>query len=234
MLLGAALGGVPAARAEVRFVRDDIAVPSSPCPSRSGLRRRAWQGHRDRAVQPGKVGVMLNDGDGTFGALQQYSAGPECVGQAVEIELGDVTGPAGAFVPDGKLDTYVACTPYVVRLDGRRRGGAGQPVGRSSWTPRRISAPRRSTSSRCAAPGRQPGPAARRCSIRSGASAVSCASAMSWIGGSSCAVPRRWRDRWPSATSTERSRGVPPDEIVTGLGAADTLASSVSRISCRR
>ncbi len=57
--------------------------------------------------QPGMVGVMLNRGDGTFGALQQHFAGPACVGLAIEVELGDVTSPAGSFVQDGKLDAYV-------------------------------------------------------------------------------------------------------------------------------
>ena len=33
-------------------------------------------------------------------------------------------------------------------------------------------------------------------------------------------MTRRWRVRWPSATSTGRSPGVPPDEIVTALGAS--------------
>ena len=85
--------------------------------------------------QPGKVGVMLDRGDGTFGALQQYPGGLECVGQAVEIELGDVTGPAGAFVPDGKLDVYVACTPYVVRLTGDGTGALGSPLAFQLYLP---------------------------------------------------------------------------------------------------
>ena len=73
----------------------------------------------------GSVGVLLNNGDGTFAALQPYPAGPECVGLAVEVELGDVTGPAGPFVPDGKLDAYVTCSPYVVRLTGDGTGALG-------------------------------------------------------------------------------------------------------------
>ncbi len=122
------LGGVPAASAQVRFERDDIAVPSPPLSVALG----DLDGVHGKDIvialwQPGKVGVMLNHGDGTFGALQQYSAGPECVGQAVEVELGDVTGPAGPFVPDGKLDVYVACTPYVVRLTGDGTGALINP-----------------------------------------------------------------------------------------------------------
>ena len=73
----------------------------------------------------GNVSVLLNNGDGTFAAPQQYSAGSQCVGQAVEVELGDLTGPAGPFVPDGKLDAYVTCTPYVVRLTGDGTGALG-------------------------------------------------------------------------------------------------------------
>jgi hypothetical protein len=37
---------------------------------------------------------MLNRGDGTFAALQQYTAGPNCAGLAVDVTLGDVTQPA--------------------------------------------------------------------------------------------------------------------------------------------
>ena len=42
---------------------------------------------------------------------------------AVDITLGDVTTPApgNRLLPDGKLDAYVACTPYVVRLTGDGR-----------------------------------------------------------------------------------------------------------------
>ena len=39
-----------------------------------------------------------------------------------------MTGPAGAFVPYGKLDVYVACTPYVVRLTGDGTGALGNPT----------------------------------------------------------------------------------------------------------
>ena len=75
----------------------------------------------------GKVGVMLNNGDGTFAAMQQYSvAQPQCtalgVGLALDITLGDLSVPT-----DGKLDAYVACTPYVVRLTGNGTGALGNP-----------------------------------------------------------------------------------------------------------
>ena len=69
---------------------------------------------------------MLNNGDGTFGALKQYTAGPGCAGNVIDITLGDVTGRR-PFVPDGKLDAYVACTPNVVRLAGDGTGALGAP-----------------------------------------------------------------------------------------------------------
>ena len=142
MLLGAVLGGVPAASAQVHFMRDDIAVPSPPVSVALGDLDGV---HGEDIVialwQPGKVGVMLNHGDGTFGALQQYSAGPECVGQAVEVELGDVTGPAGPFVPDGKLDVYVACTPYVVRLTGDGTGALNNPKAFQLYLPPYLGSP---------------------------------------------------------------------------------------------
>jgi hypothetical protein len=78
---------------------------------------------------PGKVGVMLNHGDGTFAPMQQYTAGPECAGLAEDVTLGDVTQPApgNRLLPDGKLDAYVACTPYVVRLTGDGTGKLNHP-----------------------------------------------------------------------------------------------------------
>lgn len=144
MLLGAALGGVPAARADVNFVREDIALPGAP--GSVGIGDLDGRNGRDIAIAlpaSGSVGVLLNNGDGTFGSLQQYSAGPECVGQAVEVELGDVTGPAGAFAADGKLDVYVTCTPYVVRLTGDGAGALGNPLAFQLYLPRRPARRRR-------------------------------------------------------------------------------------------
>lgn len=78
---------------------------------------------------PGSVGMMLNNGDGSFAPMQPYTAGPQCAGAAVDITLGDVTQPAPGdrLQPDGKLDAYVACTPYVVRLTGDGAGALGNP-----------------------------------------------------------------------------------------------------------
>jgi hypothetical protein len=141
VLLGAALGGSPAS-ADVNFARDDIAIPTPPMSVALG----DLDGVHGKDIvialwQPGKVGVMLNHGDGTFGALQQYSAGPECVGKAVEVELGDVTSPAGFFVQDGKLDAYVTCTPYVVRLTGDGTGALGSPLAIQMYLPPYLGTP---------------------------------------------------------------------------------------------
>ena len=65
MLLGAALGGVPAAGASVGFVRTDVALPAAP--DSVALGDLDGVNGKDIVVglwSPGKVGVMLNQGDG--------------------------------------------------------------------------------------------------------------------------------------------------------------------------
>jgi hypothetical protein len=71
----------------------------------------------------GSVGALLNNGNGTFAAMQTYTAGPQCAGLAVDVTLGDVTRPApeNRLQPDGKLDAYVACTPKRAVRRARRR-----------------------------------------------------------------------------------------------------------------
>ena len=136
VLLGAVLGGAPAADAAVTFQRADI--PLSGAPGSVALGDLDGRNGKDIAVAlpaTGAVGVLLNNGDGTFGALQPYPAGPQCAGQAVEVELGDVTGPRGPFVPDGKLDAYVTCSPYVVRLTGDGAGALGSPTAFQLYLP---------------------------------------------------------------------------------------------------
>ena len=126
VLLGAVLGGAPAADAAVNFQRTDI--PLSGAPGSVAIGDLDGRNGKDIVVAlpaAGGVGVLLNNGDGTFGALQPYLAGPQCLGQAVEVELGDVTGPAGPFAGDGKLDAYLTCSPYVVRLTGDGTGALG-------------------------------------------------------------------------------------------------------------
>jgi len=136
VLLRAALGGVPTAQAAVNFERKDISL--SGAPGSVAIGDLDGRNGKDIAVAlpaSGGVGVLLNNGDGTFGAPQQYLAGPECIGKAVEVELGDVTGPVGAFVPDGKLDAYVTCAPYVVRLTGDGAGALGSAMAFQLYLP---------------------------------------------------------------------------------------------------
>jgi hypothetical protein len=131
VLLGATLGGAPAGAA-VNLQRADIALPGAPDSVALGD-LDGVHGDDIAIAFPalGGVGVMLNNGDGTFAALQQYTAGPHCAGLtgAVDVTLGDVTQPApgNRLQPDGKLDAYVACTPYVVRLTGDGMGALGNP-----------------------------------------------------------------------------------------------------------
>jgi hemolysin type calcium-binding protein len=128
VLVGAALGGAPAG-ASVSFERADVTLPGAP--DSVALGDLDGRNGADIAIAfpaLGSVGVMLNRGDGTFAAMQQYTAGPTCAGTAVDITLGDVTQPTGnRLLPDGKLDAYVACTPYVVRLTGDGTGALGNP-----------------------------------------------------------------------------------------------------------
>ena len=136
VLLGAVLGGAPAADAAVNFQRTDI--PLSGAPGSVAIGDLDGRNGKDVVVAlpaAGGVGVLLNNGDGTFGALQPYLAGPQCLGQAVEVELGDVTGPAGPFAGDGKLDAYLTCSPYVVRLTGDGTGALGGPVAFQLYLP---------------------------------------------------------------------------------------------------
>jgi hypothetical protein len=129
VLLGAALGGAPAG-ASVSFDRVDVPLPGAP--DSVALGDLDGRNGPDIAIAfpaLGSVGVMLNHGDGTFAAMHQYTAGPNCAGTAVDITLGDVTQPApgNRLVPDGKLDAYVACVPNVVRLTGDGTGALGNP-----------------------------------------------------------------------------------------------------------
>jgi hypothetical protein len=128
VLLGAALGAAPAG-AGLSFNRADVTLPGPPQSVEIGDLDGVHG--KDIAIalpSLGSVGVMLNNGDGTFADIQQQTAGASCAGLAVDVTLGDVTQPTGnRLLPDGKLDAYVACTPYVVRMTGDGLGGLGNP-----------------------------------------------------------------------------------------------------------
>jgi Ca2+-binding RTX toxin-like protein len=115
--------GAAAARAEVNFSRTDIPLAGADSVAIGDLDGVRGPDLAIAMSQTGSVGVMLNNGDGTLGALTPYSAGPPCAGLAVDVTLGDVVLP-----PDGKLDAYVACSPYVVRLTGDGAGGFNSPT----------------------------------------------------------------------------------------------------------
>jgi RTX calcium-binding nonapeptide repeat (4 copies)/FG-GAP-like repeat len=134
LLVAAALVVIPreivAAASVVSFTRTDIAMPAAP--DSVAIGDLDGQHGKDIVValpSSGGVGVLLNNGDGTFAPMQPYTAGPNCGGLAVDITLGDVTTPAPGdrLQPDGKLDAYVACTPYVVRLTGDGNGALTNP-----------------------------------------------------------------------------------------------------------
>ena len=130
MLLVAAVWGIPTAAASVSFTRTDTPLAAAPDSVAIG----DLDGVRGKDIvvglwSPGSVGVMLNNGDGTFASMQPYTAGAQCAGLAEDVTLGDVTQPAPGdrLQQDGKLDAYVACTPYVVRLTGDGAGALGNP-----------------------------------------------------------------------------------------------------------
>ena len=206
----------------MRFARDDIAVPSPP---RSvALGDLDGVNGKDIVIalsQPGTVGVMLNHGDGTFGALQQYSAGPECVGQAVEVELGDVIGPAGAFIGDGKLDVYVACTPYVVRLTGDGTGALGNPKAFQLYLPPYLGAPTIDFLTFVRRPDGNPAPLL---ALQHAVGSFGRQLCFSYELDSQKLVCSPTPVQGPLAVGDLNGAfpGVPPDEIVTGLS-ADTL-----------
>src|SRR4051812_35620787 len=94
VLMGATLGGATAG-ASVSFERTDVSLPGAPDSVAVG--DLDGQKGKDIAIAfpaLGSVGVMLNNGDGTFAPIQQYTAGPSCAGNAVDVTLGDVTQPA--------------------------------------------------------------------------------------------------------------------------------------------
>ena len=144
MLLGAALGGVARGPASVSFDRTDVALPAAP----DSVALGDFDGVHGKDIvvalwSPGSVGVMLNNGDGTFAAIQQYTAGPECAGLAVDITLGDVTSRAGQ--PPCPTASSTPTSP------ARRTSCGSRATARARWATRRRST---SASRRTSAPGR--------------------------------------------------------------------------------
>ena len=165
MLLGAALGGVPAAGADGELPAHRHPAGAAPSPSRIGDLDGA--NGKDIAValpSAGSVGVMLNHGDGTFAraeAVYRRAAvrGPRGGHHA---RRRDPAGAGQPLLPDGKLDAYVACTPYVVRLTGNGAGALQQPRGDQSRASQQyLGADDARHAHADAAPGRQSGAAAR-------------------------------------------------------------------------
>jgi hypothetical protein len=107
MLLGAALGGVPAARAAVSFQRTDIPISGAESVAIGDLDGKNGKDIVVALWLPGSVGVLLNKGNGTFSAMKSYSAGPGCAGLAFDITLGYLT----PLPSDGKLDATSPAGP---------------------------------------------------------------------------------------------------------------------------
>jgi hypothetical protein len=137
MLLGAILGGVPAADASVTFERTDIALPASP--DSVAIGDLDGQHGKDIAIalwSPGSVGVMLNNGAGTFAPDAGAHSRPAVRGIAVDITLGDQTQPAAGQPPAARRQTRrlrrlrsVCGAPHRGRNVRARKPGADRPGG---------------------------------------------------------------------------------------------------------
>ena len=210
------------------------AVPGAPTPSRRHL--DGVNGPDIVIALPLKVGVMLNHGDGTFAALQQYAAGPACgrAGLAVDITLGDVTQPAGQPLAARRQARRLRRVHAdVVRLTGDGTGALSNPEARQHG---RRAVPRARTRSTCSRWCVARTAIQSRCSCsstRSGASAASCASATIWsrrrrlqphVGAGAAGSGR---------PSTVPQLACPPDEIVTSEGDGQRWGSSASPTCCR-
>ena len=132
------------------FVRTDIPVAAAPDSVAIG----DLDGLHGKDIvfalwSPGSVGVMLNNGDGTFAAIQPYTAGPQCAGLAVDITLGDVTQPAPATAcsPTASSTPTSPARPTSCGSRATARARWATPS-RSTWASSSTSAPRRSTCSR--------------------------------------------------------------------------------------
>jgi Ca2+-binding RTX toxin-like protein len=120
----AALAAAPGADAGVNYTRTDIPIAG---PESIALADLDGQNGKDIAValpNQGSIGVLLNNGDGTFGPMTAYPTG--CTN--VDITLADVTNlTTGGQTPDGKIDALVACSPSVTRLRGDGAGHLTNP-----------------------------------------------------------------------------------------------------------
>ena len=77
--------------------------------------------------QTNEVAVVLSNGGGTFAPVRRFAACPF----PVDVEIGDITGPAGGLLGDGKNDVVVGCiqqNPSVVILPGLGGGNLGAPL----------------------------------------------------------------------------------------------------------
>jgi hypothetical protein len=141
--------------------------------------------------------------------LQPYTAGPQCAGVAVDITLGDLTVP-----PDGKLDAYVACQPYVVRLTGDGTGALGNPQ------PFMIGVAQYNGTSDMLALMRRPNGNPIPLLVYQQQTATSSRVCVSYDPGVTDAICNPTPAGGPLAIGDLNGTGpdVPPDEIVTGLG----------------
>ena len=121
----------------------------------------------------------------------------------MDITLGDVTGPPGRLAPDGLLDAYVACTPYVVRLTGTGTGALTNPEPFNVGLPQYLGSGTLDLLALVRRPDGNPAPLLAFQHAGGSGGRELCIS-YDPSDGDPSATPRRSRGRWPSATSTAR------------------------------
>ena len=231
MLLGAALGGAPAA-----CVRE-LPAHRHPAAGAPGLRRRSATStastartSSSRSWRSGSVGVMLNRGDGTFGAAAAVHGRAGVRGpRGRDVTLGDVTRrPASSCRTASSMRTSRA-RPTPSGSTGDGTGALGSPF---AVQPEPAAVPRRrprSISSRWSGARTAIRSRCSRSSMAVGSFGRELCLSYDLDGESARLQPHAGRrGRWPSATSTAASPACLPDEIVTSRGRGRRWASSAS------
>jgi hypothetical protein len=124
------MAGAGAARASaaVSFQRTDIPLGATQSGMAVGdLDGRDGPDLAAVSAATGKLTVLLNNGDGTFGAPVTYPLPAGC--DADQLQLSDFENTAGQQTPDGNLDAIVYCASshMLVTLAGNGAGGFGAP-----------------------------------------------------------------------------------------------------------
>jgi hypothetical protein len=123
-----ATAGAARASAAVSFARTDYALGAT----QSGMAVGDLDGKDGpdlvaASAATGNLTVLLNHGDGTFGAPVTYPLPAGCA--ADQVQLSDFENTAGQQTPDGNLDAIMYCanSGRLVTLAGNGEGGFVEP-----------------------------------------------------------------------------------------------------------